>query len=132
LEIAHEQCKQVFAWVVLPNHWHFLGECPDLEETLFKLGRFHGRTSFNWNGEEGRRGRQVWCKAAETAMKLERHFRATVNYIHHNPVKHGLVERWQDWPFSSAEPWLAQHGLREAERVWKAYPILDYGRDWDF
>ena len=24
------------------------------------------------------------------------------NYIHHNPVKHGLVDHWQNWLLSSA------------------------------
>ncbi len=98
---------------------------------LHALGKLHGRTSFQWNGEDGQRGLKVWCNAAETVMKSERHFWATVNYIHHNPVKHGLVEKWLDWPFSSAVDFLEKSGRAEAERVWMGYPIKEYGVGWD-
>lgn len=54
-----------------------------------------------------------------------------MNYVHHNPVKHRLVERWQDWPWSSAVEVLEHIGEEEARRIWKRYPICDYGKDWD-
>jgi putative transposase len=98
---------------------------------LAALGKLHGRTSYRWNGEEGSRGRQVWHRAAETAMKFERHFWAKLNYVLHNAVRHGYVERWQDWPYSNAAQYLAEVGRDVAERRWREYPILDFGKDWD-
>jgi putative transposase len=98
---------------------------------LAELGRMYGRLSFQWNGEEQTRGRQVWCGAAERYMRNEGHFWATMNYIHHNPVHHGYVQHWQDWPFSSAQEYLAQMGREFAEKAWHDYPILDYGKGWD-
>jgi putative transposase len=121
----------IHAWCVLPNHYHALIQTPDLLSVLTELGRMHGRLSFAWNGEEGTRGRQVWCGAADRYMRSDAHFRATQNYIHHNPVHHGYVERWADWPFSSAREYLAQMGREFVERTWRAYPILDYGKGWD-
>jgi putative transposase len=49
----------------------------------------------------------------------------------HNAVRHGYVERWQDWPYSNATHYLAEVGREEAERRWREYPVLDYGNDWD-
>ena len=121
----------VFAWVVLPNHYHVLLQTADVFALLHEIGRLHGRTSHVWNGEQNCRGRQVWCKAAETAMKSDRHYWATLNYVHHNPVKHGYVSRWQDWPYSSAVSYLEAMGRAEAERVWAEYPTLGYGDGWD-
>ena len=54
-----------------------------------------------------------------------------MNYIHHNPVRHGYVTRWQDWPFSSASDYLEDVGKEEASRVCLDYPVLDYGKEWD-
>jgi putative transposase len=34
-------------------------------------------------------------------------------------------------PFSSAQQFLESVGREEAERVWREYPVLDYGRGWD-
>ena len=48
-----------------------------------------------------------------------------------NPVHHGYVKLWTEWPWSSAAEYLERTGRAEAEQVWKEYPILDYGRKWD-
>jgi putative transposase len=130
-DAAAERAERIFAWNVLPNHYHILVETPDIPGLINGLGRLHGRTSFRWNGEENCRGRQVWHRAAETAMKSERHFWATLNYVLHNAVRHGYVGRWQDWPYSNAAEYLDEVGRAEAERRWREYPTLDYGEDWD-
>jgi putative transposase len=74
LQTTQESAQSIFAWVVLPNHYHLLVHTMDVKGLLKGLGQLHGRTSFQWNGDEGCRGRQVWHRAAETAMKSERHF----------------------------------------------------------
>lgn len=121
----------IHAWCVLPNHYHALLETTDILGVLADLGRMHGKLSFLWNGEEQTRGRQVWCGVAERYMRNDAHFWATMNYVHNNPVHHGYVERWQDWPFSSAQECLATMGRAETERLWREYPVLDYGKGWD-
>ena len=121
----------IHAWCVLPNHYHALIETTVILEVLADLGRMHGRLSFDWNGQEQTRGRQVWCGASERYMRNDRHFWATINYVHNNPVHHRYVRRWQDWPYSSASEYLAEMGQNEATRIWKEYPILGYGKGWD-
>ena len=54
-----------------------------------------------------------------------------MNYIHHNPVKHGYVTRWQDWPWSSARAYLEALGIEEATKRWQQHPVLDFGAGWD-
>ncbi len=76
-------------------------------------------------------GRKVFFRVADRAMRSERHFLATLNYVHHNPVRHGYVARWTDWPWSSASEYFSRVGWSEAERRWREYPIGDYGRGWD-
>jgi putative transposase len=116
---------------VLPNHYHALVEAPNILGLFHELGLLHGRTSHAWNGEETARGRKVFFRAVERAMRSDRHFWATLNYVHHNPVHHGYVARWTDWPWSSATEYLAQTDPDEAKRVWCDYPIRDYGKGWD-
>jgi putative transposase len=131
LNTAAERTNTIFAWIVLPNHYHILVETPDVLALLKLHGRLHGRTSFRWNGEDTRRRRQVWHRAAETAMKSEGHFWASLNYVLNNAVRHGYVERWQDWPYANAAQYIEETGREIAERRWREYPILDFGKDWD-
>jgi len=131
LKVFEAGHSPVHAWVVLPNHYHVLADTRNVLGLLKEIGLMHGRSSHQWNGEEDRRGRQVWCKAAETSIRSERHFWAALNYVHHNPVRHGYARLWLDWPFSSAADYLASVGRERAQQIWKEYPVLDFGKDWD-
>lgn len=131
LAVLRDHARQIYAWVVLPNHYHALVEAPDIKGLLCELGTLHGRTSFKWNGEENTRGRQVFYRSVERAMRSDRHYFATLNYVHHNPVRHGYVARWTDWPWSSSGEYLAAQGADEAKRIWREYPLKDYGDGWD-
>ena len=130
-ECAKNCVESINAWVVLPNHYHILVKTNDVFEILKSIGQLHGKTSYLWNGEENKRGRQVWHGAAENGIKSERHFWAAINYIYNNPVKHGYVEKWGDWPFSSFNYYLNDVGREEAEEIWREYDISDMGKEWD-
>jgi putative transposase len=131
LRICENFCLRIYAWCILPNHYHVLVKTERIKELRGKLGQFHGASSFEWNRIDNRRGRKVWHNCFERPMKSERHFWATLNYVHHNPVHHGYVRRWSDWPWSSAAQYLEKVGVEEAKRIWLKYPILDYGKKWD-
>lgn len=121
----------IYAWCVLPNHYHVLVKTIRLKEFTRELGRFHGRSSRVWNQEDRCEGRKVWHRCFDRQVRSERHFWASVNYIHHNPIYHGHAEKWQDWPWSSAANFLESVGREEAARIWADYPILDFGKGWD-
>ncbi len=131
LVILDSYASETFAWCVLPNHYHALIETPALDTLVLHLGRLHGRSSYLWNGEDHRRGRRCFYRAADRAIRSEGHFYATLNYIHHNAVHHGYVDDWNQWSWSSAPEYLKNVGRAEAERIWREYPILDYGKGWD-
>jgi putative transposase len=130
-ECLRENSIELYAWAVLPNHYHVLLKTADILSLLKKISQLHGRKSFYWNGEEKSRGRRVWCNALETAIKSDRHFWATVNYIHHNPVKHGHADKWTGWPYSSAGTYLKSVGREQALKNWREYDISEMGEDWD-
>ena len=119
------------AWCLLPNHYHLLVRVPDLRETCVRLGRLHGKMAFQWNGEENQRGRRVWHSVADRQIRNEAHAWASLNYIHHNPVHHGYVHKWQEWPWSSARSYLREVGPSLALAAWERYPVLSYGQGWD-
>lgn len=131
LETIQEHCTEIVAWCVLPNHYHCLARTDRLETLVRSLGQLRGRLSYEWNGEERLRGRKVWHGGSDRAIRSQRHFWATANYVHYNPVRNGYVRLWQDWPFSSARDFVEKVGREEAARIWDAYPLLDYGKGWD-
>ena len=79
LAVCDKHADRVYAWCVLPNHYHVVLLTNQIETLMAALGKLHGRTSYDWNGEEDRRGRQVWFNAVERVMRSERHLWASIN-----------------------------------------------------
>jgi putative transposase len=119
------------AWCILPNHYHLVLQTRDLRKTVRDLGKIHGRSSFSWNGEDQARGRSVWHSCADRRIRNESHLWATINYVHHNPVRHGYCDRWQEWPYSSASSFLESEGRSRALEIWNRYPPNKFGDGWD-
>ncbi len=119
------------AWCILPNHYHALLQIDDIKAFSKCLGQFHGRTSYIMNEEDDACGRRVWYRSQDRAMRSDRHFFTSINYIHNNPVKHGYVKKWQDWPFSSIHWYLQNKGRPWLLDAWREYPLLDFGKSWD-
>ncbi|SFM03042.1 putative transposase [Nitrosomonas communis] len=55
-------------------------------------------------GERGIWQRRYW----EHLIQDEADYRAHMDYVHINPVKHGYVKRVADWPYSTFHRWVAQ------------------------
>jgi putative transposase len=123
---------EVSAWVILPNHYHFLAFVPDFDKAASTFQHLHGSTSRRWNLEEGLVGRKVWYRYSDRAIRSERHFYATINYLHYNPVKHGWASRADEWVCSSIWAYLEIKGRDWLEDIWREYPVRDYGKGWDW
>jgi putative transposase len=67
-------------------------------------------TERNQKGEYPLWQRRFW----EHTIRDENDFGRHVDYIHFNPVKHGLVARVRDWPYSSFHHYV-RHGVLPAD-----------------
>jgi type I restriction enzyme R subunit len=56
-----------------------------------------------------RKGRFWFREYFDRYIRNEPHFANAVRYIHENPVQAGLVDRAEDWEFSSAKLWAAKY-----------------------
>jgi len=122
---------ELHAWVVLPNHYHLLAHAPDFKILGEMFRRVHGPTSRYWNQEDDTPGCKVWYRFTDRAMRSERHYYTTLNYIHYNPVKHRHVSSPYDWEESSVAWYLEHRGRAWLRDLWKSYPLRAYGRGWD-
>ncbi len=97
------------AVVVLPDHLHIIATLPEgdadfsirlslikrrFTTEVLKAGLAVARRP---NGELALWQRRFW----EHTIRDERDFERHVDYVHFNPVKHNLVARVRDWPYSS-------------------------------
>jgi putative transposase len=122
---------KVGAWVFLPNHYHLLLEAKSLASVSETLRRLHSRTATRINGRQGKHGRVVWYRFSDRRIRGERHYHASVVYVILNPVKHGYVDRAEQWPWSSVHEFLGTQGEEGLKRSLDSYPVEKYGTGWD-
>lgn len=120
----------VHAWVILPNHYHLLASLM-LPSFRRWIARLHNGTSTEWNREDHRPCRKVWFRFTDRSIRDDRHYWATINYIHWNPVKHGWAKKADRWKWSSIHEYLGQYGRESMVDYWQKYPVRDYGKRWD-
>lgn len=100
----------IHGWVVLPDHMHCVIELPQgdndfairwrLIKLLFSRGIVD--TEYRSATRKRRRERGIWQRRYwEHLIRDERDYQAHMDYVHFNPVKHGLVKRVKDWPYST-------------------------------
>jgi putative transposase len=106
----------VFAYVLMPEHVHLLLDEPrELKlEDLFRA--LKTETSKRLRGDRPR----FWqYRYHDFNVFTQRKFIEKLRYAHRNPVKRGLVERPEDWPWSSYNHWLTgERGPIEIESHW--------------
>ncbi len=125
LGVAAEAGWQLEAWAVFSNHYHFVGRSPPTARTAESLsqmlGRLHEKTAKWVNRLDNVVRRKVWHNYWDTRLTYERSYLARLNYVHQNPVKHGLVPVANQYPWCSAR-WFERTGTEAQVRTVYGFP----------
>jgi putative transposase len=114
IDMALARAIRLEAWAVFPNHYHFVGRFDEAAQPIEAFCQaLHSITAIALNKESAMPGRRVWFSYWQTKLTFERSFLARLNYVHNNPVKHGIVQDSRDYPFCSAK-WFEE----DADPAW--------------
>lgn len=115
-EVAAARPFETVAAVVLPDHLHCLRRLPeddhDFPTRIAQLKAGFTRRLPAAEKGAGRKGeRGVWqSRFWEHLIRNEEDLARHIDYVHQNPVKHGLVRDLNDWPYSTWRKWHADYG----------------------
>ena len=102
---------ELLAYVILPDHFHWLMKVDDPAGNFSKIMHSIKRNStLNY-----KRAHEIqtpisiwqsrfWDHVIRDEADLERHF----DYIHWNPVKHGYISKPEDWSYSTYKNWVVE------------------------
>ncbi|MGI9211617.1 MAG: REP-associated tyrosine transposase [Methylococcaceae bacterium] len=136
LRFLSQDGLQVYAWVVLENHCHFVlqSQALDYDITRFKswtaknliqyladnnVRQILEQLAFYKKAHKHDRAYQFWQEGVHPELiQGEDMMRQKIDYIHQNPVKRGYVDEAAHWRYSSARDYLGKPGLLEVSRKW--------------
>lgn len=128
----------IVASVILPDHMHFIWTLPPQSgdySTRWRLIKSHFTRHWHSKGETSESAsrrhkgeadiwqRRFWEHLIRDEVDLSNH----VEYIHYNPVKHGLVNSVVEWPYSSFMKYM-QDGVYKAN--WGRNEKIFEGNAW--
>jgi len=106
LKVAQDFSWQLEAWAVFSNHYHFVGRSPEDADESTSLSKMlavlHHHTAIRVNRLDKTAGRKIWHNFWDTKLTYQKSYLARLNYVHQNPVKHGLVPVANQYPWCSA------------------------------
>lgn len=124
---------KLYGYVVLENHLHFIAQSPNLNKSVQEFKSFTARQiidhlkarhidkiltrlRFAKRAHKTDREYQFWQEGVHAEMVFSDDImREKLNYIHHNPVKRGYVDKAEHWRYSSARNYEGQTGLIEID-----------------
>ena len=127
-----------FAYCLLPNHFHLLVRVKTGEEKVTsglrvknpgqQFGNLFNAYTKAFNKVYQRTGSLFEKPFKRIEVTSDAYFRRLIAYIHQNPQRHGLIDNFQLWPYSSYQTILSHkptHIHREDVLAWfgdgKAY-----------
>jgi putative transposase len=112
----------LLAYCVMPNHFHLVvgpTVSRDLSRFMHRLTVIHSK---RWHANRGTYGTGPVYQGRFKAYSIQddQHFLVVCRYVERNPVRADLVQRAEDWPWSSLS-----RGGRDCDRVeLSPWPIL--------
>jgi len=122
----------IWAWCLMPNHVHLIMVPANPAGLGAAMAPVHQQYSWEINRRQGWHGHLWQSRFASVAMD-EAHLHVCLRYVELNPVRAGLVDRPEQWPWSSARAHLGLArdeitdlaAMRERIDDWRA--LLDSG-----
>lgn len=135
---ARKRGVEVWAYCLMPNHVHLIMTPSDERGLALAVGDAHRRYAVFVNRRRGWVGHLFQARFASVVLD-ERHLLIAARYVALNPVRARLVNRAEDWPWSSVrahlggcddgvvrvEPLLSRIG-RFADTLQASYDDRDY------
>jgi len=118
-----KQLVQIIAYCIMPTHFHLILKQITENGISLYLRDFQNSYSHYFNTKHKRKGPLWESKFKNVLVKNDEYLFHLTRYLHLNPVTAFLVDRPEDWPFSSYKEYMSEGNQNEGICRWDG--ILD-------
>ena len=124
LEEAWErEALPIFAYTVMPNHWHFVVR-PENKHQVSSFFRWLTHThTMRWHARYKTQGTGHLYQGRFKTFPIEEddHLRTVLRYVERNPVRANFCNTATEWRYGSA--WRMSQGDRKSRKILSQWPI---------
>jgi len=108
-EYSDKNALDIWAYCLMPNHVHFICVPQNSDSLARTFNTLHMRYAQYVNKKQGMCG-HLWQGRFYSCILDEKHLFAAVRYVENNPVRAGLVQEPEEYPWSSAKGHVTKGG----------------------
>lgn len=112
-EYNQEYQLDFLAYCIMSNHAHFAIYTEEIEKLAKLMHEINSKYARMYNKEKNRCGVLFRNRYRIQPIYSERQLLNCINYIHHNPVKAKMVEKCEDYRYSSFNDYRTKTGLSQ-------------------
>ena len=140
-----EEYFETICYCLIPNHFHFLVRVREIinlpnfknlasldaisNHSIQQIKNFLICYTKSFNKKYNRKGSLFQKPTKSKIIDKQRYLQSIVRYIHRNPIKHKIVERIEDWRFSSYPDYI---GIRNGTLPAKDFILKEFDFLQDF
>jgi len=123
-QIKWEMVFELHAYCLMSNHVHLLIRENRIGDISLIMKRLLTKYAMYFNRKYQRNGALIASRYKSIPVEVDEYFIPLLRYIHQNPVKAGIVEKMNDYKYSSYREYLTDRILADT-----AFSLMMVGRD---
>ncbi|MDQ1284237.1 MAG: REP-associated tyrosine transposase [Patescibacteria group bacterium] len=123
LEAKRKYPVDIFTLCLMGNHWHFslsAKEGKDISNFMRWITHTHTQR-YHAHYKTTGYGHVYQGRYKSFPIEKDNHFLQVCRYIERNPVRAKIVEKAEDWKWSSA--WIREKGTKEQKKLFSPWPV---------
>ena len=106
---------EIYAYCFMNNHVHIVLKEKNTGDISLIMKRILTKYARWYNIKYGRSGALIANRYKSVPVEIDEYFLSLIRYVHQNPVKAGMVENVEDYPYSSYSEYVNKKNLTDIE-----------------
>lgn len=115
--IKEEMQFEIYAYCFMSNHVHIILKEKEMQDVSLIMKRILTKYARWYNIKYGRSGALIANRYKSVPVELDEYFIHVIRYVHQNPIKAGIVQKLEEYPYSSYGEYLEGKRITDVEFV---------------
>ena len=123
---------EIYAYCFMSNHVHIVLKEKTLGDISLIMKRILTKYARWYNIKYGRSGALIANRYKSVPVEIDEYFLHLIRYVHQNPIKAGIIDKIENYPYSSFKEYINKAELTDTNFLLKMISIeefIDYHKE---
>ena len=117
---------EIYAYCFMNNHVHIVLKEKSLGDISLIMKRILTKYARWYNIKYGRSGALIANRYKSVSVEIDEYFLQLIRYVHQNPIKAGIAEKVEDYPYSSFIEYINESDLTNTDFLLQMISLKEF------